>query len=369
MQHKLLMIDALVEACRGKTRSVGLEKDSVVRSRRSQHAQEQALIGIRYSDVTTRFVILGLAVGLVVVAAVSLYRSYPRLQGIDQLIPVMFTSPVAHRTPEALLAGWAEDNVREVQMKLREGGFYSDEIDGAYSSELAVALTRYQIRNGLPITGQLDVDTSKALGTKPAVTTTADDRARSSEVWRRLRMGDQETLTKTNARVTPSPGAEPPRAPVTSAQSSPAATDATIQPETQPIGSPSTESSTTNISTERVRDYVGAFVLAGLDPHVGAEADFFADRVRYYDQGVLGREKIRQDLQRYAARWPERRFWLDGDIAVEPQNGNRVRVTFPLRYELRNGAKHSSGKIDKTVVLEPASDDLAIVAVNERKAE
>jgi hypothetical protein len=27
---------------------------------------------------------------------------------------------------------------------------------------------------------------------------------------------------------------------------------------------------------------VGAFVLAGLDPHVGAEADFFADRVRYY---------------------------------------------------------------------------------------
>jgi hypothetical protein len=186
-------------------------------------------------------------------------------------------------------------------------------------------------------------------------------------VWRRLHRGDQETVT--NARVAPSHGGEPPRGSVTSAQSSPAATDATIQPETQPIGSASTESSTTNISTERVRDYVGAFVLAGLDPHVGAEADFFADRVRYYDQGVLGREKIRQDLERYAARWPERRFWLAGDIAVEPQNGNRVRVTFPLRYDLHNGAKHSSGKIDKTLVLEPVGDDLAIVAVNERKAE
>ena len=54
---------------------------------------------------------------------------------------------------------------------------------------------------------------------------------------------------------------------------------------------------------------------------------------------------------------------------VEPQNGNRVRVTFPLRYELRKGAKHSSGKIDKTLMLEPAGDDLQIVAVNERKAE
>ena len=41
--------------------------------------------------------------------------------------------------------------------------FYSGAIDGAYSSDLALALTRYQIRNGLPITGQLDAETSKAL--------------------------------------------------------------------------------------------------------------------------------------------------------------------------------------------------------------
>jgi peptidoglycan hydrolase-like protein with peptidoglycan-binding domain len=321
----------------------------------AHHAQEQALVGIRYIDVTTRFVILGLAVGLAVVAAVSLYRSYATPQGSGSL-----------PRPEASLAGWADDNVREVQTKLREGGFYSGEIDGAYSSELAAALTRYQIRNGLPISGQLDVDTSKALGTKPAMTTTANDRARSSEVWRRLRTGDRETVT--NTRVTLSPGAEPPRAPVT-AQSSPAATDATSQRETQPLGSPSTESSATNVSTEQLRDYVGAFVLAGLDPHVGAEADFFADRVRYYDEGVIGREQIRRDLQRYTARWPERRFWVDGDITVEPQNGDRVRVTFPLRYELRNGDKHSSGKIDKAIVLERAGDDLEIVAVDERKAD
>ena len=323
----------------------------------AHHAQEQALVGIRYSDVTTRFVILGLAVGLAVVAAVSLYRSHATLRGSG--------SPPR---PEASLAGWADDNVREVQMKLREGGFYSGEIDGAYSSELAAALARYQIRNGLPISGQLDVDTSKALGTKPAVTTAANDRARSSEVWRRLRMGDQETLAKTNARFTLSPGAEPQRAP-DPAQSGPAATDATIEPETQSIGSPSTESSTTNVSPEQLRDYVGAFVLAGLDPHVGAEADFFADRVRYYDEGEIGREQIRRDLRRYAARWPERRFWLDGDITVERHNGNRVRVTFPLRYELRKGDKHSSGKIDKAIVLDRAGDDLEIVAVNERKAD
>jgi Putative peptidoglycan binding domain len=261
---------------------------------------------------------------------------------------------------ENVAAGWAEENVRVVQMKLHEAGLYFGDIDGAYSSELAAALGRYQIRNGLPITGQLDAETSKVLGAKPAVATTATDQTRSSETWRRLRMSEQQT--RNNEGVTPS------QAHVMSEQSSPASSDAKIHAETQPIGSPSMERSTTNISTERLRDYVGAFVLAGLDPHVGSETDFFADRVQYYDEGVIGREKIRTDLQRYAARWPERRFWLDGDITAEPQNGNRVRVTFPLRYELRNGGKHLSGKINKTVVLEPVGDDLQIVAVDERKA-
>jgi peptidoglycan hydrolase-like protein with peptidoglycan-binding domain len=262
--------------------------------------------------------------------------------------------------------GWAEQNVRAVEEKLRDAGLYFGEMDGAYSSELAAAIGRYQIRNGLPITGQLDEETSKALGAKAAVTTSASDRAKSSDTWRRLRMGERHPPN--NAEVRPSPEVEPSQAPVASAQSSPGSNDATIQPETQPIGSPSTERSTPNIGTERLRDYIGAFVLAGLDPHVGSETDFFAEHVQYYDEGVIGREKIRKDLQRYAARWPDRRFWLDGDISVEQQNGNRVRVTFPLRYDLRKAGKHSSGKINKTLVLEPAGDDFQIVAVNERKA-
>ena len=280
-------------------------------------------------------------------------------------IGIVFARSVS--ADENVRAGWAEDNVRVVQEKLHEAGLYFGKIDGAYSSELAAALGRYQIRNGLPITGQLDEDTSKALGAKAAVTTTADDRARRSETWRRLRTGEQQTPN--NARVAPTPRTEPSPARVASAQSSSASSDATVQPEVKPIGSPSTERSTTNISTERLRDYVGAFVLAGLDPHVGSETDFFAERVQYYDEGVILREKIRKDLQRYAAHWPERSFWLDGDITAEPQNGNRVRVTFPLRYELRNGGKHSSGKINKTLVLEAAGDDLQIVSVNERKSD
>jgi hypothetical protein len=140
-----------------------------------------------------------------------------------------------------------------------------------------------------------------------------------------------------------------------------------MQPASSPAATAAAGSMAPDFSTERLRDYVGAFVLAGLDPNIGSEVDFFADRVQYYDEGIKDREKIRADLKRYDSRWPGRKFWLAGDITVEPQNDKRVRVTFPLRYELRNGAKRSSGKVDKTVVLELAGDDLQIVAVNERK--
>ena len=321
--------------------------------------QEHVDRGVRYHYVGRRLGILGFAAGIVVVAAALLYGAYAALQDNNQ--QTVSSSNPSPRS-QALSGGWDEENVRAVQTKLKEGGFYLGEIDGAYGSELAAALTRYQIRNGLPITGQLDVDTSNALGAKPAVAASASTREQSSETWRRLRVSDKEFPGKTVWRA---PSASPNETGVS--QSSPPEVAENKPASTAP---PATNSpSAADISTERVRDYVGAFVLAGLDPNTGSEADFFADRVQYYDEGVKDREKIRKDLQRYDSRWPGRKFWLAGDIKVERQNGNRVRVTFPLRYELRNGATRKSGKINKTLVLVPAGRDLEIVAVNERKAK
>jgi Putative peptidoglycan binding domain len=293
--------------------------------------------------------------------------------------------------PVDLQEGWGPDNVRAVQEKLRDSGLYFGEIDGAYSSELAAALGRYQVRNGLLITGQLDAETGKALGAKPAVTTSSpNDQARTSETWERLRKSDRQFPGRTVWRAASPSANETGITTGLSPQSTPAATAPSTHPagsspqESPPSGAsiasddgkpasppPATvdNSPPSDTSEERLRDYVGAFVLAGLDPQVGAEAAFFADRVQYYNDGMMDRGKIRQDLQRYAARWPERQFRLAGDITIEPQSDNRVRVTFPLRYELRNGAKHSSGKVDKTLVLECAGDDLQIVAVNERIAK
>src|SRR5439155_4868214 len=143
--------------------------------------QEQSAFGVRYNDVTMRFVFFAFAAGLVLAGSV-----------------------------------YADENVRGVQEKLRDSGFYSGEIDGAYSADLSAALTRYQVRKGLPISGQLDAETSEALGAKPAVGPSTAATEQGSETWRRLRKGEGRTSTSarrsetaaTEAREMSSPSAD-----------------------------------------------------------------------------------------------------------------------------------------------------------------
>lgn len=58
----------------------------------------------------------------------------------------------------------ADDQVRNVQTELKNQGFYYGEVDGQSGPEMASAVRRYQIRNGLEVTGTLTPETLTALG-------------------------------------------------------------------------------------------------------------------------------------------------------------------------------------------------------------
>ena len=239
----------------------------------------------------------------------------------------------------------ADENIRALQSRLKAGGFYFGEVNGRYDSDTAAAVTRYQIRNGLQITGKLDAPTSHALGVTAAAPKVPPPKF-GEDVWRYLRKSDQASIKRLMADETKA------RKP-----SKPPAASTRAAPPTSPAG----------YDRDRLKDYVAAFVLAGLDPQVGAETEFFADRVDYFGERSVTREKIRQDLQRYNNRWPQRAFTLAGELEVSSIDG-MLKVTFPLRYELRNGPKLSAGKVLKTIVLEKTgADDLQIVSVSERK--
>lgn len=66
----------------------------------------------------------------------------------------------------------ADQAIESAQQKLTEQGFYYGEINGKKDGDTTAALRRYQIRNGLPITGEIDAATQHSLGltSKPAST-------------------------------------------------------------------------------------------------------------------------------------------------------------------------------------------------------
>lgn len=53
-----------------------------------------------------------------------------------------------------------------VQQALKEQGFYYGEVSGRKDADTSAAIRRYQIRNGLQVTGELNAETQKALGVK-----------------------------------------------------------------------------------------------------------------------------------------------------------------------------------------------------------
>jgi peptidoglycan hydrolase-like protein with peptidoglycan-binding domain len=65
----------------------------------------------------------------------------------------------------------ADQTVTEAQQSLKDQGFYYGEVTGEKNADTTAAIRRYQIRNGLQITGELDEQTVKSLRSVPSTST------------------------------------------------------------------------------------------------------------------------------------------------------------------------------------------------------
>jgi peptidoglycan hydrolase-like protein with peptidoglycan-binding domain len=95
----------------------------------------------------------------------------------------------------------ADSTVQQAQEELKEQGYYFGQINGDKDADTVAAVRRFQIRNGLQVTGELDQETLRALQVASAsstATVTATPRPRDSE--------DSDNTTE---RVSPTPS--PPR--------------------------------------------------------------------------------------------------------------------------------------------------------------
>ena len=58
----------------------------------------------------------------------------------------------------------ADQITAAVQQALKEQGFYYGEVTGEKTADTTAAIRRYQIRNGLQVTGEIDAETLRSLG-------------------------------------------------------------------------------------------------------------------------------------------------------------------------------------------------------------
>jgi len=72
-----------------------------------------------------------------------------------------------------IAAALADQSIADVQQALKDQGFYYGAINGQKDADTTAAIRRYQIRNGLQITGELNDETLKAIKSASANTGTA----------------------------------------------------------------------------------------------------------------------------------------------------------------------------------------------------
>ncbi len=95
------------------------------------------------------------------------------------------------------------------------------------------------------------------------------------------------------------------------------------------------------------------------------ELRFYADDVRYFEDGIVHRDFIRAARQRELRRWPQRRVVLLNRIA-SPAPGAPEEIILTVRYRLEvsdGGTRLRPRTEDATFVLRETRGELKIVAV------
>lgn len=120
------------------------------------------------------------------------------------------------------------------------------------------------------------------------------------------------------------------------------------------------------ITKEEVRAFVSRVLYLNGRKDIQAIAPFYADKVNYYDRGVVGRDKVLQDLGYYFRNWAEIDTTLDGDVAMagfEPE----VRVVkFVSSFSVKNDKKAVAGKTENVWIIQRVNGTLRLIDVKQK---
>lgn len=244
---------------------------------------------------------------------------------------------------------FGDEQIREVQEELRKRNLYFGDVDGKTSPDLANALKRYQARKGFPVTGAVDETTATSLNvtaatmsakeaTWPEMPVLKSDSAREIAEAQRQRLAKE---AEENLDAAPTPAPVPP---------------AEAPPPSQ------------NLTPDRVTKLVEQYLHDAQTTDVAAQTRYFAYPVEYFVHGEQGPAFVRQDVERYIKRWPERNYMLTAPVTFTAgQRDDETIVQFPIAFSVRNKNHVAKGRTNNIWTVRPEGEELKIVAIREER--
>jgi hypothetical protein len=236
----------------------------------------------------------------------------------------------------AVAVARGDEVVRQVQEELRRRHLFFNEIDGRNTPDVAIALRKYQERQGFPASGLADEMTLRSLGIENEPAPPADSGAELLPDVPVLRSDSAPPAATTRANLPPPP--------VTSAR---------VRP----------------IAKAEAAEFVRRYLSACESPNVHDELGMYADRVDYFDHGVVDRQYVQNELAVYDQRWPRRSYKLTTGLRLN-KTGEATAAKFAVAFQVASLASNrkASGKIEQTFGLARRADgNLEIISIREER--
>jgi hypothetical protein len=120
------------------------------------------------------------------------------------------------------------------------------------------------------------------------------------------------------------------------------------------------------ITKEEISAFVKRLLYLSGRKDLAAVAPFYADKVDYYDRGVISRDKVLQDLKYYFRNWAEIDTQLDGDVLMTGFEPEVRIVKFVSSFSVKNEKKSIAGKTENIWQIQRINGELKLIDIKQK---
>ncbi|SPF42908.1 conserved exported hypothetical protein [Syntrophobacter sp. SbD1] len=120
------------------------------------------------------------------------------------------------------------------------------------------------------------------------------------------------------------------------------------------------------ITREEISAFVRRLLYLNGTKDLAAVAPFYADKVDYYDRGIVSRDNVLRDLKYYYRNWAQIDTRMDGDVVMTGFEPEVRIVKFISSFSVKNEKKSIAGKTENIWTIQRINGELRLIDVKQK---